>query len=181
MRPDLDYWLERPLIRIHHRREVGVEPAALWAATQSVRLSETGALGRLVRLRIPGVPPGIAFDELFRARPFTVLYEDDFALLSGLVGRIWTLRRDYPALAAPEEFRRWSVRGTVRVLFAAWVEPAAAGVSALVSETRVAAVDRRARIGLLAVRPLISASQGLIASEAIDLAAARARASVRPP
>jgi hypothetical protein len=172
--PDLDSWLERPLIRIHHRRQANVESAKLWAAARSLRLSDTRGLGRLIRLRIPGTPPGVPFDDLFRAPPFTVLYEDDTTLLSGLVGRIWTIRRDYPALSGPEEFRRWSGRGTVRVLFALWVEPVSAGVSALVSETRVAAVDRRARFGLAAVRPLISASNNLIASEALAAAIRRA-------
>jgi hypothetical protein len=174
VKPDLDSWLERPLIRIQHRREANVDAAALWAAARSVRLTDTRALGRLIRLRIPGTPPGITFDELFRAPPFTVLYEDDSTLVSGLVGRIWTIRRDYPRQSGPEEFRRWSARGTVRVLFATWVEPSGPGVTALVSETRVAAVDRRARFGLVAVRPLIAASHNLIGSDGIDLAVARA-------
>jgi hypothetical protein len=174
VKPDLDSWLERPVIRIHHRREANVDPEALWAAARSVRLADTRALGRLIRLRIPGVPLGITFDELFRAPPFTVLRVDDSTLLSGLVGRIWTIRRDYPSLSGPDEFRYWSARGTVRVLFATWVEPAGPGVSALVSETRVAAVDRRARLGLVAVRPLIAASQNLVASDGIDIAVARA-------
>jgi len=174
VKPDLDSWLERPVIRTHHRRESNVDAAALWTAARSVRLADTRALGRLIRLRIPGIPPGITFDELFRAPPFAVLYEDDSTLLSGLVGRIWTIRRDYPRLSGPDEFRRWSARGTVRVLFGTWVEPSGPGVTALVSETRVAAVDRRARFGLAALRPLIAASHNLIGSDGIDLAVARA-------
>jgi hypothetical protein len=116
----------------------------------------------------------VTLDELFRAPPFTVLYEDDRTVLSGLVGRIWTIRRDYPALSGPEEFRHWSGRGTVRVLFATWVEPHGPGGAALVSEIRVAAVDRRGRLGLIAVRPLIAASHNLIATDGIDLAVKRA-------
>jgi hypothetical protein len=90
-------------------------------------------LGRLVRWRIPGTPADISFDEMFRRPPFLVLDEQpEQALISGLVGRIWTLRRDYPQLTDPEEFRRWSTPGTARVLFANWIED-----GALVSETRV--------------------------------------------
>ncbi len=174
MRPDLDSWLDRPLVRVHHRREANVEPAALWAAARSIRLADTRALGRLVRLRIPGVSSGAVFDDLLRSPPFTVLYTDDGALLSGLVGRIWTLQRDYPALAEPDEFRRWMARGTVRVLFATWVEPVSSHVTALVSETRVSAVDRRARLGLAVVKPLIATSHNLIGSDAIDIAIKRA-------
>jgi hypothetical protein len=175
VRLDLDSWLDRPVIRIHHQREADVEPAAMWSAARSVRLADTRALGRLIRLRIPGVQPEIAFDELFREPPFTVLYEDDGALVSGLVGRIWTIRRDYPVLSGPAEFRHWSTPGTVRVLFATWVETGSTGAATLVSETRVAAVDRRASFGLVAVRPLIAASHNLISSDGIDLAVKRAK------
>jgi hypothetical protein len=170
VRPDLDYWLDRPTIRIRHRRETVAEPGALWAAAQAVRVSQTRRLGRLVRLRIPGLPVDMAYDELFRAPPFIVLCEDEYALLSGIVGRIWTLRRDYPTLGDPEAFRRWSAAGTARVLFANWVEPAGARTTALVSETRVSADDRLAKLGLAAVRPLIVASHQLIGSEGLERA-----------
>jgi hypothetical protein len=175
VRPDLDSWLDRPVVRIHHRREANVEPAALWAAARSIRLADTRALGRLIRLRIPGLSSAAAFDDLFRSPPFIVLYADDGALVSGLVGRIWTLQRDYPTLAEPDEFRRWMAPGTVRVLFATWVEPVNPRITALVSETRVAAVDRRARLGLAVVRPLIATSHNLIGSDGIDIAIKRAR------
>lgn len=175
MRPDLDHWLERPSVRIRHVRETAADPEALWAAARAVRLSETRRLARVLRLRIPGLPADLAYDELFREPPFTVLCEDEHALLAGIVGRIWTVRRDYPTLAEPDEFRNWSARGTVRVLFANWVEPAGADVTALVSETRVAAGDRLARLGLAAVKPLIVASHQLIGSEGLERAVSRTR------
>ena len=181
MRPDLDYWLDRPAVRIRHSRETAAEPEALWAAAQAVRFSDTRRLGRLLRLRIPGLPADMAYDELFRTPPFIVLCEDDHALLAGIVGRIWTLRRDYPILGAPEDFRHWSARGTARVLFANWVEPAGAGMTKLISETRVSAGDRLAKLGLAAVRPLIVASHQLIGNEGLERAVAAAqRAQPRP-
>lgn len=181
MRPDLDYWLDRPAVRIRHSRETAAEPAALWAAARAVRFSETRRLGRLLRLRIPGLAADMEYDELFHGPPFIVLCEDEHALLVGIVGRIWTLRRDYPTLGDPEDFRRWSARGTARVLFAHWVEPAGAGRSALISETRVSAGDRVAKIGLAAVKPLIVASHQLIGSEGLERAVIRARdAAPRP-
>lgn len=170
MPPDLDVWLPDPQIRVRHRREADAEPAELWAAAQTVRLRDARNLGRLIRLRIPGLSPDLRFDEMFRAAPFNVLSEDGLSLVSGLVGRIWTIRRDYPSLSGPEEFQGWSRGGTVRVLFGNWVEPAPAGRSSLVSETRVQAVDRRGRLGLAAVRPLISSSHGLISRDGIRAA-----------
>ena len=181
MKPDLDTWLPDPLVHVHHRRRSAVAPVALWAAAQSVRLADTRALGRLIRLRIPGLSGTDRYDEMFRASPFNVLYEDDGALVSGLVGRIWTLRRDYPDLGEPDEFRRWSARGTVRVMFANWVEPDASGGSVLVNETRVDAIDRGARLGLATLRPLITGSHSLIGREGLELAVRRAEAGVPGP
>jgi hypothetical protein len=170
VRPDLDHWLPRPVVRIVHRREALAPPDVLWAAARAVRLSHTPRLGRLVRLRIPGLPADAAYDEMFRADPFTVLYEDSCSLVSGLVGRIWTVRRDYPVLAEPEEFRSWSAGATVRVLFANWVERVGNGGSALVSESRISSGDRLARLGLAAVKPLIVASHQLIGREGLEAA-----------
>lgn len=170
MPPDLDAWLDRPQIRIRHRREAEATPAELWAAAQTVRLRDARNLGRLIRLRIPGLSPDLPFGEMFRMPPFNALYEDELTLVSGLVGRIWTMRRDYPRLRGPEEFRSWSQRGTVRVLFANWVEPLSDGRAGLVSETRVKAVDRRGWLGLAAVRPLISSSHQLISRDGMRVA-----------
>ncbi len=174
MAPDLDSWLARPLIRISHRRVARATPEALWDAAQSVRLEETRRLGRLVRLRIPGLAPSLTFDEMFRAPPFTVLEAGETWLLSGIVGRIWTIRRDYPELRDASDFREWAGRGTARVLFASWTEQVDGGGTALVNETRVDAVGRRGRWGLAAVRPLIAASNGLIGSDGIAVAVRRA-------
>jgi hypothetical protein len=170
MAPDLDVWLPRPQIRIHHRREAAVGPIELWQAAQSVRLRDARRLGRLIRLRIPGLAPDLRFDDMFRGPPFNVLVDEEQTLVSGLVGRIWTIRRDYPVLEGPEEFREWSARGTVRVLFANWVEPVTEDRTALVSEVRVQAVDRRGRLGLAAVRPLITSSHYLIGRDGMQAA-----------
>jgi hypothetical protein len=136
-------------------------------------------LGRLVRLRIPGLSAGIAFDEMFRRAPFIVLDEGEHFLLSGIVGRIWTLRRDYPALSGPDAFRDYSTRGTVRVLFASWAQDEAPGSrgqarAALCSEVRVEAFGTQGRLGLATVRPLVRGFQQLIGSDAITAAVRRA-------
>ena len=130
--PDLDHWLAKPSMRVAHRRESDATPQRLWEASRELKLSDTRRLGRIVRWRIPDLAPDLTFDEMFRSPPFIVLSEDaERALISGLVGRIWTLRRDYPRLADPEEFREWSTGGTARVLFANWVEQTPSGRAAL--------------------------------------------------
>ena len=170
MKLELDQWLAQPAVRIAHRRESSATPERLWEAARSVRLADTRLLGRLVRWRIPGTRLETTFDELFRSPPFIVLHEEENALLSGLVGRIWTLRRDYPRLSEPEEFRSWSRRGTAKVLFANWVTIDDSGHAVLSAETRVATVGAQGRLGLAAVRPLISSFQHLVGSDGIESA-----------
>ena len=141
-----------------------------------VRLADTGLLGRLVRWRIPGLERDEGFDALFREQPFIVLQDGERALVSGLVGPIWTLRRDYPELAGADEFRAWSRRGTARVVFANWVAPSDGGGSELRSEVRVQAFGVQGRVGVAAVRPLVGRFQGLVGSEGLDAAVKLAEA-----
>lgn len=170
--PDLDGWLPNPSIRVSHRRETSASAEGLWEAAQTVRLRDARRLGRLVRWRIPGLPADLAFDEMFRAPPFIVLSEEPGRLLvSGLVGRIWTLRRDYPELKDPEEFRTWHTPGTARVLFANWIED---GPTQICAETRVDAFGAQGRIGLAAVRPLVRTFGNLIGSDGLEVATRRA-------
>jgi hypothetical protein len=173
--PDLDDWLPDPAIRVSHRRESSVTAERLWEAARGVRLSDTRVLGRLVRWRIPGLPADLAFDELFRAPPFVVLHEQPGrALISGLVGRIWTLRRDYPELTGPEEFRDWHSPGTARVLFANWIDESAEHGATIHAEARVEAIGAQGRVGVAAVRPLVRAFGSLVGSDGIELAVRRA-------
>ena len=115
--------------------------------------------------------------EMFRSDPFNPLEEGPAHLLSGLCGRIWTVRREFTVLDDPSEFLDWRVPGTVRVLFAIWAQDGAEG-STLYSEVRVDPVDRRAAMYLRAMEPFIGAFQGRIARDA--LAAATRRAEERP-
>jgi hypothetical protein len=167
--PDLDHWLARPTLRIAHARETDAGAEELWEAARSITVRDAGLLGRLIRWRIPGTPEEMSFEELFSSRPFIALERDGQALVSGLVGRIWTLRRDYPQLSDPEEFRDWSKSGTARVLFAHWVED-----GKLFSEARVEAFGARGRAGVAAVRPLVGAFQHLIFSDGLGAAVRRA-------
>jgi hypothetical protein len=170
----LDAWLPEPVVRTRHRRTVAAGPDALWRAANDLRLSDTRTLGRLVRWRIPGLAAGLTYGELFRAYPFTVLDDGERHLVAGLCGRIWTLARDYPRLAGPDDFAAWDEPGTVRVLFGHWVEDTGDG-SALVSEARVKPVDRTAGLRLRALWKLIGPFERLVGAEAIARATERSR------
>jgi len=171
---ELDDWLADPAVRTRHRRRAAAAPGDLWAAAHDVRLSETGTLGRLVRWRIPGTAPSQTFSGLLAEYPFVVLAEGESWSMSGLCGRIWTLKRDYPRLDGPDAFRAWNEPGTVRVLFAHWVEPDGDGGSAIVSEARVVPVDRAAEVRLRSLWVVIGVFERLIGAESLELAVARA-------
>lgn len=164
-------------MRVAHQRTSTAAAPALWQAAREVRLGDTQLLGRLVRWRIPGTPGALSFDELLRRPPFLVLEEAEHGLVSGIVGRIWTLRRDYPELSDGEQFREWSHRGTARVVFGTWVRPREHG-SVLNVEARVEALGTQGRLGVASVRPLVRGFQHLIGTD--GMAAAVRRAERRP-
>ena len=171
---DLDAWLPDPQIRARHRRSARANPDRLWHAAETVRVSDAPRLGRAVRWRIPGTPADLSFRDLIRRYPFAVLAEGERWSVSGLCGRIWTIRRDYPRLSGLEEFRRWDEPGTVRVLLANWVEPDGDDRSAIVSESRIAPVDRGARLRTRTLWTLVGGFERLIGGEALGAAAQRA-------
>lgn len=160
-----------------HSRVAKASPDALWAAAQAMRLDDTRTLGRLVRWRIPGVPAEETFAGLLIRDPFTRLAEGEHLSVSGLCGRIWTLRRDYAKLGGADDFRAWREPRTVRVLFAHWVTDAGRGRATIVSEARVAPTDRVAGLRLRSVWLLVSPFERLIGAEALDLAVRRAESA----
>jgi hypothetical protein len=170
----LDRWLPRPAIRTHHRRVSTADAHALWRAALELRLSDTRALGRLIRWRIPGTAADESFGELFRAYPFTILEEDTNLLVSGLCGRIWTMARDYPNLEGAAGFRDWHEAGTVRVLIAHWAAPCQDGRAELVSEARVQPIDRAAALRLRMLWRVVGPFDRLVGAEALTTAVHRA-------
>jgi hypothetical protein len=127
-----------------------------------------------VRWRIPGTTPDLRFRDLFRQYPFTVIDEGTRWSVSGLCGRIWTLRRDYPRIEGPDDFLAWDQRGTVRVLLAHWIELDGPGQSALVSEARIKPVNGRAGLRLRALWALVGHLERFIGGEVLHVAARRA-------
>jgi hypothetical protein len=172
----LNDWLPAAAVRTRHRRAAQASADALWEAASGIRLADTRRLGRLIRWRIPGLPPDITYHELFRTYPFCVLDESEQCLISGLCGRIWTFSRDYPSLSGASDFTAWDEPGTVRVAFAHWVEPSGDGRATLCSEARVEPVDIHARLRTRATWAVVSPFERLVAAEPLALAVARAEA-----
>ena len=175
MELDLDQWLPDPQVCTRHRRPAPVDPDRLWHAAETVRIRDAPTLGRLVRWRIPGTSPDLPFRDLFRRYPFAVLAEGEGWSVSGLCGRIWTLRRDYPRIHGRDEFLAWDEPGTARVLLANWVEPDENGGAVLASESRVKPVDRRAALRLRALWLTVGRFERLIGGEVLRIAARRAQ------
>lgn len=171
---NLDDWLPDPQVRTFHRRKAGASPNELWRAAEQIRVCDAPTLGRVLRWRIPGTPRDRPYREVFRRYPFTVLAEGERWSVSGLCGRVWTPKRDYPRLDGPDDFLAWEEPGTVRILFAHWVEPDEDGHAVLASESRVAAVDRGAALRFRAVWLALGHFERLIGGEALRAAARRA-------
>jgi hypothetical protein len=171
----LEEWLPDPALRVAHRVSSTADPDTLWRAASELTLAQSPVLGRLVQWRIPDTPRELSFERLLREPPFLVLAEGERRLLSGLVGRIWTLRRDYPSLSDPEQFRDYAERGSARVAIGVCAEPDPRG-GALRSEARVQALGVQGQLGVAAVRPLVRGFQHLIGTEALRIAARHAEA-----
>jgi hypothetical protein len=161
-------------VRTRYRRKSAADAEHLWHAAEKVRLCDAPTLCRVVRWRIPGTPRDLPYRELFRRYPFTVLEEGDNWSMSGLCGRIWTLGRDYPRIHGPDEFLEWAEPDTAKVVFAHWVESVGAGRAALVSESRIEPIGRRAALRTRALWAVVGRFQGLIGGEALRVAARRA-------
>jgi hypothetical protein len=174
MHPDLDAWLPDPQVRTRHRRSAEAGADRLWHAAEAVRLRDAPALGRAVRWRIPGTSADLSFRDLFRQYPFAVIAEGTRWTVSGMCGRIWTLRRDYPRIEGADDFLAWEERGTVRVLLAHWIEQDAPGQNALVSEARIKPVDRQAGFRTRALWAVVGHFERLIGGEVLRVAARRA-------
>src|SRR5262245_25193317 len=171
MELDLDAWLPDPQVTTRHRESARANADRLWTAAESVRLRDAPTLARVVRWRIPGTPADLPFRELFSRYPFALLEQGERWSVSGLCGRVWTLRRDYPRLDGADDFLGWDEPGTVRVLFAHWIEPDGDGSASLVSESRVKPVDRRAGLRLRALWSVVGRLERYIGSEALRAAA----------
>jgi hypothetical protein len=172
--PDLDAWLPDPQVRTLHRRSARVDADRLWNAAQSIRLRDAPRLGRAVRWRIPGTSSDLSFRDLFRQYPFALLAEGPRWSVSGMCGRIWTIRRDYPHIDGGDDFLAWQEPGTVRVILAHWIEQLGAGESSLVSEARIKPVDGGAGFRLRALWAVMGRFEGLIGGEVLRAAVERA-------
>jgi hypothetical protein len=169
----LDDWLPEPSVRTLHRRAAEAGADELWHAAETVRLRDSPVLGRIVRWRIPQTAGDVTFRELFRSYPFTVIAEGERWSVSGLCGRIWTLRREYAHLDGLDDFLAWDEPNTARVLFAHWVERSE-GRAEIVSESRIKPVDRRAGVRVTALWTAVGRFERLIGAEALRLAVRRA-------
>jgi hypothetical protein len=174
MHPNLDEWLPDAQVRTWHRVSADADADGLWHAAETVRLRDAPTLGRAVRWRIPGTTPDLLFRDLLRQYPFAIIDEASQWSVSGMCGRIWTLRRDYPRIEGADDFRAWDEGGTVRVLIAHWIERDGQGRNALVSETRIKPVNGRASLRLRALWAVLGHLERFIGGEVLSVAARRA-------
>jgi hypothetical protein len=99
---------------------------------------ETVSLRPLIAWRLGRHAPRAdePFAAVFARHPFHLLAEDGWGSVSGLGGKLWSLRGDYARFASPEAYREWAPGGTCKAALRNEVREHGAG-SEIVSEARV--------------------------------------------
>ena len=117
--PDLNLWLDRPALRIVHRRASRASAEQLWSAALEIELGEVGCWGG----SFAGASPALAAEQSVRAAfRYPAPFLGTRAARKAEPARAWSVRSGpaarLPRAGGPEEFRDWSRRGTARVVFA---------------------------------------------------------------
>jgi hypothetical protein len=125
-------------VRTHHARVSRAPAPALWQAARSVEVRETVSLRPLIAWRLGAHAPrgDEPFSAVFARHPFHLLAEDGWVTVSGLGGKLWSLRGDYATFGSPAEFRAWAPGGTCKVALRHEVREHPRGAE-IVSEARV--------------------------------------------
>jgi hypothetical protein len=144
----LDEYLPEYDVRERHERSVPATPELAVAAALGIPVAPDGLVRALFRLR--GLPGGGSVLGALRATGFALLVEEPDCIVLGAAGRPWSPRSPITA------FDR-AGSGQVRMVFDLTATAAADGRATLATETRVAAMDAKARRALrtywLAVGP----------------------------
>ena len=132
----LDEFLPHYDVRERHERRVPATPELALAAALGVPVAPDGIVRTLFRVR--GLPGGGSVQGALRSIGFEPLVEEPDCIVLGAAGRPWSPRSKLTAFekAGP---------GLVRIVFDITATPAGEGASILATETRVAAMDDRAR------------------------------------
>ncbi|MDX6485770.1 MAG: hypothetical protein QOF43_923 [Gaiellaceae bacterium] len=132
----LDEFLPKYDVRERHERRVPAPPELALAAALGMPVAPDGLVRTLFRLR--GLPGGGSVQGALRSIGFQLLVEEPDCIVLGAAGRPWSPRSRLAAFdkAGP---------GQVRMVFDLTAASAGDGTSILATETRVAAMDAKAR------------------------------------
>jgi hypothetical protein len=141
--PLIDEWLPRFDVHERHEVELAVPPEralelvlAIPATPDRIVRTLTGARGMVAR--------GESLERFFLAHRFVVLGRTPTEWVAGAIGAVWRPRGGLVPLQDPEAWRAAAAPGTIKAAidFRAEARP---GGSRLSTETRVLAMDDRAR------------------------------------
>jgi hypothetical protein len=160
----LDRWLPEFDFVERHERAVAVGPERALGAALTAPAAPDAVVRVLLWLR--GIRTSTSLGELAGVLGFEELERGPTSLVAGGCGTPWRPRGGSLPFADDEP-------GTIRMAIAFWAEPAATG-SVLATETRVAAIDDRARRSFARYWRLIRPFSGLIRRRWLLAAARRA-------
>jgi hypothetical protein len=136
-----------------HEGRLLVPPERALAAALATRVASDPIVCLLFRLR--GLPTGGTFENGFPLVGFEVLERTPTEIVFGMSGAPWRPGGQLGRFAEPRP-------GTVKMAMDLRAEPLPGGGSLLVTETRVAAVDERARRSFLRYWRLVAPFSALI-------------------
>jgi hypothetical protein len=165
--PPLDRWLPEFDVHERHERRLPVSPSRALEIVLAMPAATDPAVRVLLWLR--GIRSTSSIGELGNRLGFEELARTPTSLVSGGSGTPWRPRGGSRPFADPAP-------GTLRMAIAFWAEPLGAGGSLLLTETRVAAVDERARRAFRRYWRLIGPFSALIRRRWLAAAAKRAAA-----
>jgi hypothetical protein len=133
----LDEFLPEYDVREHHERRVSGTPELAVAAALGIPVAPDALVRRLLRLR--GLASGGSIQSALRGLGLKPLVDEPTCLVLGAAGRPWSPRAR--GLGAFDK----AGPGEVRIVVDVTARPAGEGHALLATETRVAAIDARAR------------------------------------
>jgi hypothetical protein len=174
----IDEWLPRFDVHERHEIELAVKPERALELMLAIPAAPDRVVGTLIGAR-GMVARDQPLDRFFLAHRFVVLARTPTEWVAGAVGAVWRPRGGLVGLRDPEEWRAAAVPGTIKgaIDFRAEAHP---GGSRLTTETRVLAMDERARRAFRLYWLVVGPFSALIRRRWLAAAMASAKRSAAP-
>jgi hypothetical protein len=139
-------------------------------------LRETRTLRPIIAWRLGRYAPGAdtPLRSVLASHPFHLLAEQGMVSVSGMAGKLWSLRDTFVRFDGADGFRDWAEPGFCKVVVRHEVRPEGGGGSAIDSEVRIWCTSRGAQVHFRPYWAFIGPFSRFIGSELLSAAVRRA-------